>query len=137
MKKLSLNFCMLVLALAAPLAWAKLPPPSSTPEAKAKAAETAAKTAWTAKVDAYKLCQAQDRVVAKYRASAASAAKPVPTAVVATPPCTDPGPFVFAPPADAKPIEAAGAHSPATTATSPPSTTQPDAAVNPAPKKAQ
>ncbi|KQU85224.1 hypothetical protein ASC78_07635 [Variovorax sp. Root318D1] len=137
MKKLSLNFCMLVLALAAPLAWAKLPPPPATPEAKAKAAETAAKTAWTAKVDAYKLCQAQDRVVAKYRASAASAAKPVPTAVVATPPCTDPGPFAYTPPPDAKPIEAAGAHSPATTATSPPSTTQPDAAVNPAPKKAQ
>jgi hypothetical protein len=139
MKKptLSLNFCALVLALSAPLAWAKLPPPSSTPEAKAKAAEAAAKTAWTAKVDAYKLCQAQDRVAAKYRASAASAAKPVPTAVVATPPCTDPGPFVFAPPADAKPIEASGAHSPATTAASPPSTTKPDAVVNPAPKKAQ
>ena len=135
MKKPSLNFCMLVLALAAPVAWAKLPPPAATPEAKAKAAEAAAKTAWTAKVDAYKLCQAQDRVVAKYRASAASAAKPVPTAV-ATPPCTDPGPFAYTPP-DAKPIEAAGAHSPATTAASPPSTTQPDAVVNPAPKKAQ
>ena len=135
MKKPSLNFCMLVLALAAPVAWAKLPPPAATPEAKAKAAEAAAKTAWTAKVDAYKLCQAQDRVAAKYRASAASAAKPVPTAV-ATPPCTDPGPFAYTPP-DAKPIEAAGAHSPATTAASPPSTTQPDAVVNPAPKKAQ
>ncbi|MET3914733.1 hypothetical protein ABID97_001515 [Variovorax sp. OAS795] len=135
MKKLSLNLCMLVLALSAPAAWAKLPPPPDTPEAKAKAAEAAAKTAWTAKVDAYKLCQAQDRVVARYRA-AASAAKPAPTPVAAMPPCTDPGPFVFAPP-DAKPIEASGAHSPATTATSPPSTTQPDAAVNPAPKKAQ
>ncbi len=137
MKKLSLNFCVLAIALAAPAAWAKLPPPPATPEAKAKAAEAAAKTAWNAKVDAYKLCQAQDRVVAKYRASAASAGKPVPTAVVATLPCTDPGPFVFAPPADAKPIEASGAHSPATTAASPPSTTQPDAAVNPGPKKAQ
>jgi len=137
MKKLPLNFCVLAIALAAPAAWAKLPPPPATPEAKAKAAEAAAKTAWNAKVDAYKLCQAQDRVVAKYRASAASAGKPVPTAVVATPPCTDPGPFVFAPPADAKPIEASGAHSPATTAASPPSTTQPDAAVNPGPKKAQ
>jgi len=138
MKKptLSLNFCALVLALAAPVAWAKLPPPAATPEAKAKAAEAAAKTAWTAKVDGYKLCQAQDRVAAKYRASAASAAKPVPTAV-ATPPCADPGPFAYAPPPDAKPIEAAGAHSPATTAASPPSTTQPDATVNPAPKKAQ
>ena len=138
MKKptLSLNLCALVLALAAPVVWAKLPPPAATPEAKAKAAEAAAKTAWTAKVDGYKLCQAQDRVVAKYRASAASAAKPVPTAV-ATPPGADPGPFAYTPPPDAKPIEASGAHSPATTAASPPSTTQPDAVVNPASKKAQ
>jgi len=137
MKKpsLTLNFCALVLALAAPVAWAKLPPPAATPEAKAKAAEAAAKTAWSAKVDAYKLCQAQDRVAAKYRASAASAAKPAPAAI-ATPPCTDPGPFAFTPP-DAKPLEASGAHSPATTAASPPSTVQPDATVNPAPKKAQ
>jgi len=134
--KLPLNLScasLLVLALAAPAAWAKLPPPPATPEAKAKAAETAAKTAWSGKVDAYKLCQAQDRVAAKYRASAAAAGKPVPAAP-ATPPCANPGPFVFTPPAEAKPIEASGAHSPATTAASPPSTVQPAAATNPTPK---
>jgi hypothetical protein len=135
MKKPSvrLNLCTLVLAMAAPMAWAKLPPPPATPEAKAKAEEAAAKTAWSGKVDAYKLCLAQDRVAAKYRASAASAGKPVPTAV-ATPPCADPGPFAYTPPADAKPLEASGAHSPATTAASPPSTNQPAATVNPTPK---
>jgi len=134
--KLPLNLfsaSLLVLALAAPAAWAKLPPPPATPEAKAKAAETAAKTAWSGKVDAFKLCQAQDRVAAKYRASATAAGKPVPAAP-ATPPCADPGPFAFTPPAEAKPIEASGAHSPATTAASPPSTTQPAATTNPTPK---
>ena len=134
--KLPLNLScasLLVLALAAPVAWAKLAPPPATPEAKAKAPEAAAKTAWSGKVDAYKLCQAQDRVAAKYRASATAAGKPVPPAP-ATPPCADPGPFVFTPPAEAKPIEAAGAHSPATTAASPPSTTQPAATANPTPK---
>lgn len=135
MKKLSLslNLSALVLALAVPMAWAKLPPPAATPEAKAKAAETAAKTAWNGKVDSYKLCQAQDRVAAKYRTSAAAAGKPVPTAA-ATPPCTDPGPFAYTPPVEVKPIEAAGAHSPAPTAASPPSTLQPAATANPTPK---
>ena len=100
--------------------WAKLPAP--TPEAKAKAAEAAAKTAWQGKVDGYLLCNAQDRVAAKYRASAAAAGKAAPAAV-STPPCSDPGPFVYTPPEAPKPIEAAGAHSPATTAAAPPVTT--------------
>ena len=34
--------------------------------AKAKAAEAAAKAAWQAKVDAYQLCKAQDKVAAQY-----------------------------------------------------------------------
>ena len=113
-------------------AFAKLPAPS--PEAKAKAAETAARTAWAAKSDGYKLCMAQDQVAAKYRAGATAAGKPVPTAT-ATPPCADPGPFVYAAAEPAKPIEASGAHSPATTAASPPSTSQPAAATNPTPKQ--
>lgn len=115
----------------APSAWAKLPAP--TPEAKAKADETAAKTAWAGKVDNYKLCQSQDQVAAKYRASAAAAGKPVP-APVATPSCADPGPFAYAP-AEVKPIEASGAHSPATTAASPPSTNQKASETNPTPAK--
>ena len=44
---------------------AKLPPPDEA--AKAKAAEAAAKSAWQAKVDAFQLCKAQDRVVAAYK----------------------------------------------------------------------
>ena len=105
------------------LALAKLPAPSD--EAKAKAAEAAAKTAWTGKVDAYALCKAQDKAAAK-AAKAGKAQKPV-----ATPPCADPGAFVYTPavPAPAKPLEAAGAHSPATTATAPPSTKVPAAAL--------
>ncbi len=123
-----------VLALAAfvaPAVCAKLPP--TTPEAKVKAAEAAAKAAWTAKVGAYQLCEREDQVVATYRASQTAAGKPVPAAV-ATPPCSDPGPFASAaaPAAvEAKPIEASGAHSPAATAVAPPSTEQPAATANP------
>ena len=39
-----------------------------------------------------------------------------------TPPCTDPGPFVYTP-TEVKPLEQAGAHSPAATAATPPVTT--------------
>lgn len=113
-------------------AFAKLPPPA-TPEAKAKAAEAAARTAWTGKVEAYKLCQSQDKVAAKYRASAAAAGKQLPPAP-ATPPCADPGPFAYTPP-EQKPVEASGAHSPAGTAAAPPSTPQPAAAASPTPKQ--
>ena len=120
--------------LLAGAAFAKLPALSD--EAKAKAAEAAAKTAWTGKADNYLLCKAQDKVVAAYLKLAKSEGKPTKPAV-ATPPCADPGAFVYtpAPPPDAKPLEAAGAHSPAPTAASPPSGKQPDAVVNPAGKK--
>ena len=103
------------------LALAKLPAPS--PEAVAKAAEAASRAAWNGKADNYKLCLAQDRVVAHYR-------KTTPTAtpsVLGDASCTDPGPFAYTPPA-AKPLEAAGAHSPPGTASSPPSTLVPAAA---------
>jgi hypothetical protein len=103
---------------------AKLPAPSD--EAKAKAAEAAAKTAWTGKVDGYKLCKSQDAVAAK-TAKAGKAGKPA-----ATPPCADPGAFVYTPPEAAKPLEASGAHSPASTAAAPPSTKAPAAAIAPA-----
>ena len=105
---IALGFCAGVLA--------KLPPLS--PEAKAKADEAAAKTAWQGKVDGYRLCQVQDRVAAKYRESAGAAGKTLAPAVT-TPPCTDPGPFVYTPP-EVKPLEQAGAHSPAATAATPP-----------------
>ncbi|MEO7854985.1 MAG: hypothetical protein ABIR94_22460 [Rubrivivax sp.] len=105
-------------------AHAKLPPPSD--EAKAAAAERAAKAAYATKVGAYQLCQVQNKVAARYLAGAGKAVQPA-----ATPACTEPGPYAYTPEA-AKPIEAAGAHSPAATATSPPSTTTPQAAQTPA-----
>jgi hypothetical protein len=120
---------------------AKLPPPDDA--AKAKAAETAAKAAWQSKVDAYQLCKVQDKIAAKYgkhggkdakpvaaasaaakpAASGASGATPTPAVASAPPPCADPGPFAYNPP-EQKPLETSGAHSPAGTATSPPSVKQ-------------
>jgi hypothetical protein len=98
---------------------AKLPPP--TPEVKAKADEEKAKKDWSDKVAAFKLCQSQDRIAAKYRETAGGNAKPA----VQTPACTDPGPFTAA--AGTPPLEAAGAHSPARTAAQPPNEKATDA----------
>ena len=82
----------LLLAAASATAFAKLPAP--TDEAKAKAAEAAAKTAHTAKADAYLLCKSQDKVAAHVqKTNKAKAGKPE-----ATPPCADPGKFVYTPP---------------------------------------
>jgi hypothetical protein len=103
-------------------AWAKLPPLSD--EAKAKAAETAAKTAWTDKVGGYQLCRSMERTAEHYRKTAASTGKVAPPPVE-TPACTDPGafvpPVVTAAASAAPPLEAAGAHSPPKTATEAPS----------------
>lgn len=119
----------ILLVLAAAPVYAKLPPPSA--EAKARADETAAKAAWSAKVDAYKLCQAQDRVAAVYYAQAKPGGEtprpPVPTAG-----CQDPGPFTYVRPEE-KPRETSGAHSPAGTASQPPSTSTPAADSKPKP----
>jgi len=144
----------LALGIACGHAAAKLPPLDDA--AKAKAAETAAKAAWQAKVDGYLLCKAQDRVVAQYKAGGKQAAKPsaapgsaaaaaasaaagTPVAAAAPPPCQDPGPFAYNPP-EQKPLETAGAHSPTGTAASPPSVkphsgAMPPAAAPAAPKK--
>ncbi|MDB5965340.1 MAG: hypothetical protein JWQ72_1840 [Polaromonas sp.] len=109
---------------------AKLPELSA--EAKAKAAEADAKTAWSGKSDAYLLCQAQDKVAAKYFAAAKAAGKET-KAPVAAPSCADPGPFAYTP-AEQKPLESSGAHSPAGNATSPPSVNKPAAEMTPAKK---
>ncbi|WP_194712052.1 hypothetical protein [Noviherbaspirillum soli] len=96
---------------------AKLPPPS--PEAQAKADEAKQKTAWSDKVAAYQLCQAQDRVAAAYRKSKGAQTKEQPAAPAASaaptiPPCQDPGPYVAAAAsakvgvADSLPVPAAG-----------------------------
>jgi hypothetical protein len=92
----------LILAAMSATAFAKLPAPSE--EAKAKADEAKAKTAHTAKVDGYLLCKSQDKVAAHVqKTNKAKAGKPV-----ATPPCADPGKFVYTPP-EAAPAAAAPA----------------------------
>lgn len=119
------------LITASALAMAKLPPPSD--EVKAKAAEAAAKAAWSGKVDAYLSCKSQDRAAAHYYKTAKAANKDAKPAKE-MPPCADPGAFSYTPPEAAKPLEASGAHSPAPTATSPPSSKTPAAAIAPAKK---
>ena len=120
-----------LLALAALLAsgpaWAKLPAPSD--EAKAKAAEAAAKTAHAGKVDAYKLCLSMDRVAAGYQAAAKKDGKSLPAALD-TPACADPGAFVYSPPAAA--VAAAPASAPAPAAAP---AAAPTVAATPAPAK--
>ena len=113
---------LLSAALALPVL-AKLPPASD--EAKADAAETAAKAAWADKVDAYKLCLVAGsggRRLSQERQGGGPGVAPAPAAM---PGCTDPGPYLAVTPAASKPLEAAGAHSPPGTATSPPSTNAP------------
>ena len=59
MRAVLLSAVMAAAAISGP-AFAKLPPPSD--EAKAKAAETAAKAAWTDQVGLSQLCKSMDRV---------------------------------------------------------------------------
>ena len=120
-----------LLALAGTAAVAKLPPPSD--EAKAKAAEVASKAAHTNKVADYQLCKSMDKVAAQYHATQKQAGKPV-SKPTETASCADPGAFTYTPPAAvAPPIEAAGAHSPPKTASTPPNTNAP-ASTQPAKK---
>jgi len=95
--------------------FAKLPAPVLTDEAKAKAAEAKAKTAWSALVDSYKLCVSQDKVVAHYKGlPVGKVAKPAKLATSAPAgSCVDPGPFVYVPEAAAAPA------APASTAAAP------------------
>ena len=115
MKKTFISMATLVLAsLFSVSAMAKLPPLSD--EAKAKAAEAAAKTAHTAKADGYLLCKTQDKVAAHVqRTNKAKAGKPA-----ATPPCADPGKFVYTPPEATPTAAVAPAAAPAATPAAPP-----------------
>lgn len=88
------TFVMLVVGAMSLAAVAKLPAPSD--EAKAKAAEAAAKTAHTGKTDNYLLCKYQDKAAASYYKTAKSNGKETKSAAT-LPPCADPGPFVYAP----------------------------------------
>ena len=160
-------YCALMTAALATPAMAKLPPLND--EAKAKAAETAAKAAWADKVGLYKHCLVTDRIGSAYRKTGTAATMPaavvstttvtpvtVSTTTVASgatatatatatvavgpvpvviPPCADPGPFAMpVTPVVAKPLEAAGAHSPSGTAVSPPSTKATAAEISADPK---
>lgn len=99
----------LILLAAATAVQAKLPTLSE--EAKAAAAAAKEKAAWTDKVSAYQLCQAQDKVAGYYFKQKPDAPKPA----TAIPPCTNPGPYVAQVAAgnnvgvaDSKPVPAAG-----------------------------
>ena len=127
MKKILISMSLAVLTAGS---LAKLP--ELSPEAKAKADETTVKTAWNGKTDAYLLCKSQDKVAAQYFKAAMAAGKDVKPPAPG-PACAEPGPFSYTP-AEQKPLEASGAHSPAGNATSPPSTKQLDAVGNPAKK---
>ena len=106
------------LMIAATSAWAKLPALSD--EAKAKAAEAAAKTAHGNKVADFQLCKSMDQVAAYYVADAKKAGKEAKPAT-ATPPCADPGAFVYPPPAAAAaPATPAAPSAPATAAAAKP-----------------
>src|SRR3954466_4752225 len=100
---------------AAGAVFAKLPTPPQDEASKAKAAETAAKAAWQTKVDAFQLCQSQDKLGAKYGKKGGGGA-----ATPATPPCADPGPYVStaAPAAGAASAPASAAARPASAAAS-------------------
>jgi hypothetical protein len=102
------NLILVAALMLTTAALAKLPALSD--EAKAKAAEAAAKTAWSGKVDAYQLCRAQDWVAAFFFKSAKAAGRET-RPPVATPACVDPGPFAYVPAqaAPAAPTAAAAA----------------------------
>lgn len=120
--KISLMVGAVGLVLSVPSALAKLPPLSA--EAQATASAAASKSAWSNKVGAYQLCQAQDKAAAHYFATARAAGKEVKPALPGTP-CADPGAYVATP---APTIESAGAHSPAATTNQPPNAKPADAA---------
>ena len=103
-------------ALPATSAFAKLPAPND--DAKAKAAEAAAKTAYGNKVASFQLCKAMDRTATAYFAQAKKDGKAVKPAAT-TDACADPGPFVYvpAPPASSAAPGVAVAAAPAATAT--------------------
>ena len=107
MKKITISLLMIV---ASGVAAAKLPALSD--EAKAKAAEGAAKTAWSGKVDGYLLCKSQDAAAASYFKAAKAAGK-VTRPAAAMPACADPGAFVY------PPVQAAATAAPTAPAAAP------------------
>jgi hypothetical protein len=96
------------------VAQAKLPAPSD--EAKAKAAEAAAKTAHGDKVAAYQLCKSREKVAAHYYKTTG---KGKPVSKDPTPACEDPGAY--------KPADQTAAAAPAAPAAKPPAPATPPA----------
>lgn len=107
MKKL---FVSLLITSVSCVALAKLPVPVLDDAAKAKAAEAAAKTAWSGKFEGFLLCKSMDKTAAHFQKTAVAAGKTIAPAV-ATPPCADPGAFVY-PPVAAPAVAAAPAAAP-------------------------
>jgi hypothetical protein len=108
------NILFAAAALIASTAFAKLPTPVLTDEAKLKAAETAAKTAHGSKVADYQLCLSREKTAAHFFKTAKAAGKETKPATE-TPACADPGAFVFPPPAAPATAAAPAAPAPATT----------------------
>lgn len=127
----------LVLAAFGAGASAKLPAPVLDDAAKSKAAETTAKLAWQAKVDAYQLCKTQDRIAAKVKGGAkAPTATPVSTAAAPATPAAAPATSAGAPAtsAAAPATPAAGGAAPASTpAATPVAAAPPAPCVEPGP----
>ncbi len=115
MSKHIIATCGLLATLLALPAAAKLPAPSD--EAKAKAAEAAAKTAHGNKVADFQLCKSREKTATAYFAQAKKEGKAVKPADAA-PACADPGVFVYTPPAPAPAASAASA-APAAVAAAP------------------
>lgn len=92
------KYLMAAVALLASTTFAKLPAPVLSDEAKAKAAEAAAKTAHGNKVADFQLCKSREKAAAHYFKTAKAAGKETKPATE-TPACADPGAFVFPPPA--------------------------------------
>ncbi len=117
-----------VTVLIAATAHAKLPPLSD--EAKAKAAEAAAKTAHGTQLANFQLCKSMDSVAAGYFAKAKQNGKAVKDATK-TDACADPGPFVYTPPVPASGAAvtpAAAPAAPTATAAAPSAAAAPPAA---------
>lgn len=113
LSRLALAATAVVLSQAA---LAKLPPLSD--EAKAKAAEAAAKTAHGNKVANFQLCKSQDRAAASHLAVMKLAGKEAKPASPSAP-CADPGPYVPAAAASAPATAPATAAAPAAPASAP------------------
>lgn len=103
--------------LLASSAWAKIPAPVLNDEAKAKAAEAAAKTVHVNKVANFRLCQSMDKAAVHYFKTAKAAGKD-PKPALPTPTCEDPGMFVYNPTA-ATPVATGAAPTPTPAATAP------------------